>query len=64
MVVSHRVSSVRSADQIAVLDAGQIVERGGHEELLAAGGLYARLAREQALEEDLAGSFEGAEARA
>jgi ATP-binding cassette subfamily B protein len=64
VVVSHRVSSVRSADQIVVLDAGQIVERGGHEELLAAGGLYARLAREQALEEDLADSFEGAEARA
>jgi ATP-binding cassette subfamily B protein len=64
VVVSHRVSSVHSADQIAVLDEGRIMERGSHRELLAAGGLYARLAREQALEEDLASAFEGAEARA
>jgi ATP-binding cassette subfamily B protein len=63
VVVSHRVSSVRSADQIAVLDGGRIVERGTHDELLAAGGLYARLAREQALEEDLAGALEGAQVR-
>jgi ATP-binding cassette subfamily B protein len=48
VVVSSRVSAVRSADQIAVLHEGRLVERGRHEELLQAGGLYARLAREQA----------------
>jgi ATP-binding cassette subfamily B protein len=53
IVISHRVASVRDADQIAVLDAGRLVERGTHGELLARGGLYARLAQEQALEEEL-----------
>ena len=48
IVVSSRVSAVRGADQIVVLDGGEIVERGTHAQLLAAGGLYARLAREQA----------------
>jgi ATP-binding cassette subfamily B protein len=41
------VSSVRECDQIVVLDGGRIVERGTEAELLARGGLYARLAREQ-----------------
>jgi ATP-binding cassette subfamily B multidrug efflux pump len=48
VVVSSRVSAVRAADQIVVLHEGRIVERGRHAELLVAGGLYARLAREQA----------------
>jgi len=48
VVVSSRVSAVRKADQIVVLDGGRIVERGTHDTLLAAGGVYARLAREQA----------------
>jgi len=48
IVVSSRVSAVRGADQILVLDDGEIVERGPHAALVAAGGLYARLAREQA----------------
>jgi ATP-binding cassette subfamily B protein len=48
VVVSSRVFAVRGADQIAVLHEGRVVERGRHEELLRAGGLYARLAREQA----------------
>jgi ATP-binding cassette subfamily B protein len=48
VVVSSRVSAVRGADQIIVLQEGRIAERGRHEELLRAGGLYARLAREQA----------------
>jgi ATP-binding cassette subfamily B protein len=47
VVVSSRVSAVRQADDIVVLDQGRIVERGRHATLLAAGGLYARLAREQ-----------------
>ena len=52
IVVSSRVSAVRSADQIVVLDDGEIVERGPHGVLVAAGGLYARLAREQAEREE------------
>jgi ATP-binding cassette, subfamily B, bacterial MsbA len=43
LVVAHRLSTVRRADQIVVLDAGRIVERGTHESLLSAGGLYRRL---------------------
>jgi len=51
IVVSSRVSAVRNADQIIVLDEGRIVERGSHAELIATDGLYRRLESEQAADE-------------
>jgi ATP-binding cassette subfamily B protein len=56
LIVSHRVSTVRDADLILVLDHGAIVERGRHAELLASGGPYAALHRAQQLEEEIAAS--------
>lgn len=53
-LVSHRISTVKDADLILVLDEGQIVERGTHGQLLAHGGLYADLHQRQLLEEELA----------
>jgi len=43
LVIAHRLSTVRSADLIVVLDRGRVAERGSHDELLALGGLYASL---------------------
>jgi ATP-binding cassette, subfamily B, multidrug efflux pump len=53
ILISHRVSTVRHADQIAVLDRGRIVECGRHEDLLALDGYYAGLYHKQQLEEEL-----------
>jgi ATP-binding cassette, subfamily B, bacterial len=47
LVIAHRLSTILDADQVLVVEAGQIVERGTHLELLAAGGLYAELYRTQ-----------------
>ena len=47
LVIAHRLSTIREADQILVIDDGQIVERGHHDELFALGGLYAELYRTQ-----------------
>ena len=55
-IISHRVTAVRDADLIVVLDDGRIVESGRHEELLARRGAYAALLRRQLLEQDLAGA--------
>jgi len=52
--ISHRVSTVRNADRIAVLHSGRIVELGTHEELLARNGYYTELYNKQLLEEELA----------
>jgi ATP-binding cassette subfamily B multidrug efflux pump len=56
IIVAHRVSTVRDADRIFVLDQGQIVERGTHEELVLGNGPYASLYRKQLLEEELEAS--------
>jgi ATP-binding cassette, subfamily B, multidrug efflux pump len=53
ILISHRVSTVREADEIVVMDRGEIVERGTHESLLANNGYYAELHQRQMLEEEI-----------
>ena len=53
--ISHRVSTVRNADRIAVLHRGRIVEYGTHDQLVARNGYYTDLYQKQLLEEELAG---------
>jgi ATP-binding cassette subfamily B protein len=54
IVISHRISAVRDADVIVVLDEGRVVETGTHTELVDRGGVYADIFQQQALEEELA----------
>jgi ATP-binding cassette subfamily B protein len=56
IIVSHRIATVRRADQILVLHDGRIVERGTHDALIRHDGLYAELHRTQLLEDELAAS--------
>ncbi len=53
LLISHRVSTVRQADRIVVLEKGQIVEQGTHADLIQSGGYYADLSQKQMLEEEL-----------
>jgi ATP-binding cassette subfamily B protein len=56
LVIAHRLSTVRGADQILVVDDGRIVERGTHRELMTRGGLYADLYTTQFADQESAGS--------
>ena len=53
LIISHRISAVKEADEILVLDEGKIVERGSHDELVRRGGIYADLYHQQQLTEEL-----------
>jgi len=53
LVITHRLRAAQIADRVIVLEAGRVVERGGHGDLVARGGLYARLWRMQQLEEEI-----------
>ncbi|MGH7080472.1 MAG: ATP-binding cassette domain-containing protein, partial [Acetobacteraceae bacterium] len=52
LIIAHRLSTVVAADEILVLEAGRVIERGRHAELLAAGGLYGRMWAMQAIERE------------
>ena len=50
LIIAHRLSTVRGADRVVVLDGGHAVESGTHEDLMASGGLYRRLVERQFIE--------------
>ena len=52
-MIAHRLSTIIHADQILVIDKGEIIERGTHEELVAKGGMYFDLYEQQNLQSDL-----------
>jgi ATP-binding cassette subfamily B protein len=56
IIISHRISTVRDADQVVVLDEGRVVEKGTHDDLIRRDGHYAELYKKQLLEEELAAS--------
>jgi ATP-binding cassette, subfamily B, multidrug efflux pump len=53
LIISHRISAVKEAEEILVLDEGQIIERGNHDQLVRQGGVYAELYQQQRLSEEL-----------
>ncbi|HXG53208.1 MAG TPA: ABC transporter ATP-binding protein [candidate division Zixibacteria bacterium] len=53
LIISHRISAVKDADEILVMDEGEIVERGNHEDLIRRGGVYAEIYEQQRLTEEL-----------
>jgi ATP-binding cassette subfamily B protein len=53
LIISHRISAVKDADEILVLDEGKIIERGNHEELVRRGGVYADIYEQQQLTEEI-----------
>ena len=53
IIISHRISTVKNADKIIVLDNAKIVEEGTHEQLVAQGGIYSELHYKQLLEKEL-----------
>jgi ATP-binding cassette subfamily B protein len=53
ILISHRISTVKDSDQMVVVEDGEIVERGGHADLVAIGGIYAGMYREQQVRESL-----------
>ena len=60
LIIAHRLSTVRRADRLVVLDRGRIVEEGSHSELLELGGIYARLYQRQFRDDEMRGYGGGA----